>query len=190
MVNGSFDGHEDVPCTGYLNLRGTPVAACLESKIDPSILRNRLVRLEGEIEEKEKSRDLLAGLLGERTLTERHRSLDVRAPDAHMSWLLAQGFSEKDALRLKWLSRDMNEHDTYMADFMKIFEPLERWGPGSEEDTLRALSTLPQAPSRILDIGCGKGVATRILAEHTAGAVTAIDNEHIAIDAFGESTRV
>jgi DNA-binding transcriptional MerR regulator/cyclopropane fatty-acyl-phospholipid synthase-like methyltransferase len=170
---------------GGLNLN--EVKACLDSRIDRSILRKRLVGLEQEIKEKQKSRDLLAGLLGERPLTEWHTALNAVAPDAHVTWLLAQGFSEKDALRLKWLSKDMNEHDSYMADFMKIFETLERWGPGSADDTLRALSALPQEPARILEIGSGKGVATRVLAEHTEAVITAIDNEPIAIDALNET---
>lgn len=162
------------------------VKACLDSRIDRSILRKRLAGLEQEIKEKQKSRDLLAGLLGERPLTEWHTSLNALAPDAHVTWLLAQGFSEKDALRLKWLSKDMNEHDSYMADFMKIFETLDRWGPGSVDDTLTALSVLPQNPTHILEIGSGKGVATRILAEHTEAAITTVDNEPTAIDALNE----
>ncbi len=36
---------------------------------------------------------------------------------------------KKQALRLKWLSKDMNEHDQYMADFEAIFDDLERLGP-------------------------------------------------------------
>jgi len=170
---------------GGLNLN--EVKACLDSRIDRSILRKRLAGLEEEIKEKEKSRDLLAGLLGERPLTEWHTSLNAVAPDAHVTWLLAQGFSEKDALRLKWLSKDMNEHDSYMADFMKIFETLERWGPGSADDTLRALSALPQEPARILEIGSGKGVATNVLAEHTEAVITAIDNEPTTIDALNKT---
>jgi DNA-binding transcriptional MerR regulator len=163
------------------------VKACLDSRIDRSILRKRLAGLDREIKEKQKSRDLLAGLLGERPLTEWHTALNVLAPDAHVTWLLAQGFSEKDALRLKWLSKDMNEHDSYMADFMKIFETLERWGPGSADETLRALSALPQKPSRILEIGSGKGVATHVLAEHTDAGIIAVDNEPIAIDALNDA---
>lgn len=35
---------------------------------------------------------------------------------------------EKQAFYFKWLSKDMNEHDQYMADFMQVYQPLDRWG--------------------------------------------------------------
>ncbi|MEI8633527.1 hypothetical protein P4S72_18585 [Vibrio sp. PP-XX7] len=43
-----------------------------------------------------------------------------------------QGFNEKQALHLEWLSKDMNEHERHMADFMTVFQILERWGPGTD----------------------------------------------------------
>lgn len=76
----------------------------------------------------------------------------------------------------------MKEHENYMADFMKVFEALERWGPGSEEDTLKALSLVPGTPKSILEIGSGKGLSTLILAQHTGALITAVDNEPVAID--------
>jgi len=80
----------------------------------------------------------------------------------------------------------MNEQENYMADFMKIFEPLERWGPGSAEDTLRALSLLPLKPMSILEIGSGKGLSTLILAQHTEASITAADNEPVAVAGLKE----
>lgn len=175
---------------GGLHLK--EIATVLAAKLDPALLRRRLGQLDREIAEKQRARNLLAGLLGERSLTEWHMSLNALAPDAHLDWLITQGFSDKDALRLKWLSKDMNEHETYMTDFMKIFETLERWGPGSEADTLRALAALPAtatsgfhaAPTAILDIGCGKGLSTVLLAANTAAEITAVDNEPTALDAL------
>lgn len=102
--------------------------ACLEAKVDRQLLKNRLQELDREIAQKQQSRQLLAALLGEGDLKAWHENVDKVAPDAHLDWLIKQGFTEKEALRLKWLSKDMNEHDTYMADFMKVFETLERWG--------------------------------------------------------------
>jgi SAM-dependent methyltransferase len=78
----------------------------------------------------------------------------------------------------------MNEHDKYMADFLKIFETLERWGPGSMEDTLAALSKLPVPPKQVLEIGCGKGLTTRILCHHSQASITAMDNEPLALEAL------
>ncbi|ULG70169.1 class I SAM-dependent methyltransferase [Marinobacterium sediminicola] len=76
----------------------------------------------------------------------------------------------------------MNEHDQYMQDFMTIFSSLDRWGPGSEEDTLSALHQVPHTPRRLLEIGCGNGVATRLLAQHTTAAITAVDNAASALE--------
>jgi tRNA1(Val) A37 N6-methylase TrmN6 len=123
-------------------------------------------------------------MLGEGDLKAWHGDLDKMAPDAHLDWLIKQGFSEKEALRLKWLSKDMNEHDVYMADFMKVFQELERWGPGSESESEKALSLVPISPNNILEIGCGKGLATRVLAERSEAKIVAIDNEQPALDSL------
>lgn len=80
----------------------------------------------------------------------------------------------------------MNAHDQYMADFMTVFQPLERWGPSSDADTLKALATLPITPTKIIDIGCGKGFSTRLLAKHTQAEIVAVDNEPSALDELGE----
>jgi len=45
----------------------------------------------------------------------------------------------------------MTDQTIYMADFMKVFSTLERWGPGSDADTLRALQQVPGKPQRIAD---------------------------------------
>ncbi|MGR5080139.1 MerR family transcriptional regulator [Photobacterium swingsii] len=160
--------------------------ACLEAKVDRQLLANRLVTLDEEIAKKQQSRQLLAALLGEGDLKAWHESVDKVAPDAHLDWLIKQGFTEKEALHLKWLSKDMNEHDTYMADFMKVFETLERWAPGSESESLKALSFIPHTPNAILEIGCGKGLATHLLANHTDASITAVDNEESALQRLNE----
>ncbi|MBQ4810138.1 MerR family transcriptional regulator [Pseudoalteromonas luteoviolacea] len=161
--------------------------ACLETKLDKAILKNRLNALDIEIEQKQKSRNLLAALLGEGELKTWHEKLNKVAPDIHTDWLIRQGFEEKEALRLKWLSKDMNEHDRYMADFMRVFRTLERWGPGSVQDTLRALKHVPTVVEQVLEIGCGKGQATQVLAQNCAAHITAIDNEQVALNVVLES---
>ncbi len=170
---------------GGLTLKECKV--CLETKVDKQFLQNRLKALDEEIKRKQQSRHLLAALLGEGGLKAWHEDLDKVAPDAHLDWLMKQGFTEKEALRLRWLSKDMNEHDLYMADFMKVFETLERWGPGSESDTQKALSLLPKASSNILEVGCGKGLATKVLTEYSEAKITAIDNEQSALDQLIQS---
>jgi ubiquinone/menaquinone biosynthesis C-methylase UbiE len=62
-----------------------------------------------------------------------------------------------------------------------LHEGLPRLGPGNAESTLRALylcEDLPAAPD-VLDIGCGVGVQTLVLA-------SAIDGRIIATDLFGQ----
>lgn len=84
----------------------------------------------------------------------------------------------------------MASQEQYMQDFMEVFSTLERWGPGSPTETLRALTMLPLIPSHndsILEIGCGKGLATQILAKHTEAFITATDTEESALTALSQS---
>lgn len=161
--------------------------ACLETRIDRSLLLERLQTLEQEIAAKQQSRDLLASILGMASMREWHQALESQAPGAHLAWLLKQGFSEKQALRLKWLSKDMNEHEQYMADFERIVDGLDRLGPGSAEDTLQALHALPVVPDTLLDIGCGRGTTTMLLAAHTQGQITALDNDEYSLSCLRET---
>lgn len=151
-----------------------------------AVLEKRLQQLDAEIAQKQQARALLAALLGQGSLRLWHQQTDKLAPDAHLDWLKQQGFNEQQALHLKWLSKDMNEHDQYMADFMMVFQTLERWGPGCDADSLKALLTLPTTPTKIIDIGCGKGFSTRLLAKHTQAQIVAVDNEQSALDELGE----
>ena len=75
----------------------------------------------------------------------------------------------------------MNTHDQYMQDFLTVFEPLTRWGPGDDIDTLKAIAHIPSKADSILEIGSGKGLSTCLLAEYFNAQNTAIDNEPIAV---------
>jgi DNA-binding transcriptional MerR regulator/predicted O-methyltransferase YrrM len=158
----------------------------LETRVQRSVLENRLQQLDNEIAQKQQARTLLAALLGQGSLRLWHQQTDKLAPEAHLDWLKQQGFNEQQALHLKWLSKDMNEHDQYMIDFMKVFETLDRWGPGCDFDSLKALSKLPTSPTKIIDIGCGKGFSTRLLAQHTQAQIVAVDNEQSALDQLSD----
>ena len=102
----------------------------------------------------------------------------AEAADLSRSALL---YNEKQALHLKWLSKDMNIHDSYMADFMTVFQSLDYWGPGSDSDRKEALDLLPFTPKHVLDIGCGKGYASSQIAAQTDAQVIATDNEPDAL---------
>ena len=64
-----------------------------------------------------------------------------------------------------------------MEVFWKLHEGLPKQGPGSDASTRRALALLPPLPPapRILDLGCGPGRQSLVLARETAGFVTALD---------------
>lgn len=62
-----------------------------------------------------------------------------------------------------------------LIDFHK---DAERQGPGSKEDTLRALSFIPLKNTeklKVADIGCGTGAQTMTLAQTIKGHITAVD---------------
>ena len=67
-----------------------------------------------------------------------------------------------------------------MADedaFFRLFEGLPRQGPGSDACTREALGRLPplQARPRVLDLGCGAGRQTLVLADVLRTKVIAVD---------------
>jgi SAM-dependent methyltransferase len=62
--------------------------------------------------------------------------------------------------------------------FFRLFEGLPRQGPGSDactREALRRLPVLPAAP-RALDLGCGSGRSTLVLASALRTKVIAVDN--------------
>jgi ubiquinone/menaquinone biosynthesis C-methylase UbiE len=60
---------------------------------------------------------------------------------------------------------------------VELHEGLPRLGPGNAESTSRALSLCRHLPAEpeILDVGCGTGVQTLVLAANTDGRITATD---------------
>jgi ubiquinone/menaquinone biosynthesis C-methylase UbiE len=84
----------------------------------------------------------------------------------------------------------MNEHASYMEDFMLVFETLARWGPGTQKDSLKAISLIAtETMNHILEIGCGTGTSTLLLAENSKAHITAVDNEPTAIEQLNERVK-
>ncbi|WP_394174431.1 class I SAM-dependent methyltransferase [Thalassotalea litorea] len=78
----------------------------------------------------------------------------------------------------------MNQDESYMKDFMTVFQELERWGPGNKQESLHAFSLVPITPQHILEIGCGKGLTTLALAKASHSQITAVDNEPDALQSL------
>lgn len=74
-------------------------------------------------------------------------------------------------------SKDHNIHDFDVALICEYFSSMDRQGPGSQEETLKALSFIDtiNEKSKIVDLGCGTGGQTMVLAQNTPGNITAID---------------
>ena len=72
---------------------------------------------------------------------------------------------------------DVTIHEIDFALINEFFIELERQGPGSREETIRALSFIPGLSNRtkIADLGCGTGFQTMVLAEKTEATITALD---------------
>ncbi|SRR5712691_1730673 len=75
-----------------------------------------------------------------------------------------------------------------MSLFWKLHSGLPREGPGCDEatsDALKSIIGLPPAP-RILDIGCGPGMQTLVLARETRGSITAVDTHQPFLDELSD----
>jgi SAM-dependent methyltransferase len=104
--------------------------------------------------------------------------------------LLSFGISEKEALLIRKWSAAM-ENSMTMNYFYELFGKLPRQGPGCRDATLRALGLLVDLPTnpKVLDIGCGSGMQTLVLAEELNTKIIAIDNHRPLLDALNLSAR-
>ena len=86
-----------------------------------------------------------------------------------------------------------NEHKSiHEFDFSLIceyFSSIERQGPGSPEMTKKALSFISDLTpeSRIVDLGCGTGGQTMVLAQEAPGQIVGIDLFPDFIDIFNQN---
>jgi len=81
----------------------------------------------------------------------------------------------------------MEEISIHELDFARInefFTELERQGPGSSEETIRALGFIGNLSNKtkIADLGCGTGFQTMVLAQNTEATITALDRSAGPID--------
>ncbi|MFQ2125611.1 MerR family transcriptional regulator [Aeromonas jandaei] len=168
--------------------------ACLAGELEQATLEARIRELDDELARMQRARDLLADLAGLRQRSgEEFKAwqlqLQREAPEAYFAWVMKQGFSEKDRYHLQWLSKDMNEHERYIKDFIQLLDGMSYWGPGDRVFTQQQFAALPIRPRRILDMGCGRGASTMALAQVTDAAIVAIDLEEEALAAVANSAR-
>ncbi len=85
----------------------------------------------------------------------------------------------------------MNDENKSIHEFdfqliCEYFSSIERQGPGSPEMTIKALSFIDtlSEQSRIIDLGCGTGGQTMVLAQHAPGLITGIDLFPTFVDLF------
>jgi SAM-dependent methyltransferase len=81
----------------------------------------------------------------------------------------------------------MEETSVHEIDFTLInefFTELERQGPGSAQESIRALGFINHLTSnaKIADLGCGTGYQTFVLAQNTEASITALDLSTSSID--------
>ncbi len=71
-----------------------------------------------------------------------------------------------------------------LAPLYKLHDTVPRGAPGSDATTMHAITMLPDLPpcARILDVGCGKGKQTLVLARAYQQPVVAIDSHQPYLD--------
>ncbi len=176
-----------------------------------TVLRRRLDEIGAEIEALRTKQHLLAGMLkvqgaggpaasvnkemfvamlraagmDDAAMRKLHQEFELREPEAHHAFLRSLGISEKEALLIRKWSVPM-ENSMTLKYFYDLFEKLPRQGPGCREATLRALGMLDDLPENpnVLDIGCGSGLQTLVLAEELRTKIVAIDNHGPLLNAL------
>jgi SAM-dependent methyltransferase len=77
------------------------------------------------------------------------------------------------------------------ALFFELFSGLPRQGPGDADSTRRALALVPGVGprTRILDVGCGTGLQTRVLAQGSSARIVAVDNHPPFVEELNRQAR-
>lgn len=198
-----------------MDIEGIKAILATDGDDTTTVLRRRLDEIGTEIEALRTKQHLLAGMLkvqgeggpgatvnkemfvamlraagmDDAAMKKLHVEFERREPEAHHAFLLSLGISEKEALLIRKWSAPV-ENNMTMQYFYELFEKLPRQGPGCRDATLRAvgLVNLPE-DKRILDIGCGSGMQTLVLAKELKTKIVAIDNHRPLLDSLNLSAR-
>jgi DNA-binding transcriptional MerR regulator/SAM-dependent methyltransferase len=179
-------------------------AGIMAGTLDPDLIRKRYQTLEQKTETMIMAKELVKSLLvratGETLSVGDHESrgrnwhaeFERKGAEAHTAWLERLGFSEKERLYIRWVTRNVSNTGAYMDNFFKVFERMKRQGPGSRESTLRAFGKIPCEGEiqSILEVGCGKGESSLVLAENSNALITAVDNHQPFLDHLKKQARL
>ncbi|MDI3325916.1 MerR family transcriptional regulator [Pontibacterium granulatum] len=160
---------------------------CLAGQLPAATLDARLAAVETRLRELLRARDLLhtfSGANGNEQTRVWHDEFLQRSPRAYRHWLSEQGFSEQETLQIQWLSKDMNENQDYMRLFLELFVEMERQGPGDEQLTQAVMQQVctGRGPEKILDMGCGTGIASLLISHLCNAQISALDNCQLFLD--------
>lgn len=164
--------------------------------LDPQLIRERYRDLEAKIKAMSMAKEVVGSLLacttGERMQGDEsggrgrdwHAAFERKGAEAHSAWLQRLGFSEKERLYIRWVTRNISNYEVYMKHFFKVFERMKRQGPGGRATTLKAFEKAAGQGeiNTILDVGCGKGASSLVLAEISDAFITAVDNHQPFLD--------
>jgi SAM-dependent methyltransferase len=84
----------------------------------------------------------------------------------------------------------MYENTEYMKCFFEVFEKMKRQGPGSKVSTIQAFRSLPEGSNirTIMEIGCGKGLTSLVLAGECNAKIISVDNHKSFLDFLAKET--
>lgn len=165
-------------------------SSIVEGVLDAESILKQFYRLDSEIQELKVAHEIVRSLVvhstGKPPSIESHPNpagiwhseLEKVAGEAHAKWLKRLGFDDKEQLYIRWVTRNLSNSEAYMKDFFQVFEQMKRQGPGSRSSTIRAFNLIPshQQVRSILEVGCGKGQSSLVLAEISHASITAVDN--------------
>jgi trans-aconitate methyltransferase len=83
-------------------------------------------------------------------------------------------------------------HEFDLNIIYEYFSDTERQGPGSPEETIKALGFIDGLTEKfkIADIGCGTGGQTMVLGANTPGEITGIDAWQGFINQFNQNAQI
>ena len=127
-----------------------------------------------------------------------HKRFEQSAPEGHARFLRRLGLGDEEVSAVRTMAAAPHEilnlnkqSGRFMELFFKIYEGLNREGPGSVDMARKALELCDELPERpaILELGAGTGGGTLALAELTDGRITATEYYQPFLDRLMEKAQ-